>query len=312
MRIDVSSVTSHFPNPQDGFTTTTSGPVTSGGSTVGLNSTGDYTNGDVVVLIIDPTDSDKKQVFVGTIDTAGVQVTNVVWVGGTNQSHSSGATVVDYYDAAHVRMVTKGLLVAHNQDGTLKDGAVDSAAVLASNVVETDKILNDAVTDDKLDYPRWYQQIGRQTLESSGDTITISGLPARKYLCVVISLLDTGGTINASLRFNGDTGNNYAVRASTEGAADATATSASSIGMTQTGAFPHFVVMEIVNIGAKEKVFYARTVTSGTSGAGNLPGRVETSGKWANTANQISSITLTNSGTGDFAIGSEIVVLGHD
>lgn len=151
MRIDVSALTSHFPNPQDGFTTTTSGAVSSGATTVGLNSTGDYSNGDVVVLIIDPADADKKQVFVGTIDVSGSQVTNVAWVGGTNQSHSSGTTVVDYYDAAHVKMTTKGILVHSNQDGTLKDGAVDGAAVLASNVVTVDKILDGAVTTDKLD-----------------------------------------------------------------------------------------------------------------------------------------------------------------
>lgn len=153
MKIDVSALTSHFPNPQDGFTTTTSGAVSSAASTVGLNSTGDYSNGDVVVLIVDPADADKKQVFVGTIDVSGSQVTNVAWVGGTNQAHSSGATIVDYYDAAHVKMMTKGILVHSNQDGTLKDGAVDGAAVLASNVVTTDKILNEAVTPAKWTNP---------------------------------------------------------------------------------------------------------------------------------------------------------------
>lgn len=118
MNINVSSVTNHFPNPQDGFTTTTSGSVSSGAATVGLSSTGDYSNGDIVVLIVDPADADKKQVFVGTMDVSGSQVTGVVWVGGTNQAHSSGATVVDYYDAAHVKMMTKGILVEHEQDGT--------------------------------------------------------------------------------------------------------------------------------------------------------------------------------------------------
>lgn len=165
MRIDVASLTSHFPNPQDGFTTTTSGSVSSGAATVGLNSTGDYSNGDVVVLIIDPTDSDKKQVLVGTIDISGSQVTNVAWVGGTNQSHTSGATVVDYYDAAHMRMVTKGILVHADQDGTLKAGAVHSAPVLSSNVVETAKIKNAAVTVDKI-------AVGTTTTSSSANNRT--------------------------------------------------------------------------------------------------------------------------------------------
>lgn len=150
MDIDVSAVTSHFPNPQDGFTTTTSGSVSSGATTVGLSSTGNYDNGDIVVFIIDPTDSNKKQVFTGTIDVSGSQVTGVVWIGGTNQTHSSGATIVDYYDAGHVKMTTKGILTHSDQDGTLKNGAVDNAAVLASNVVTTAKILDENVTTSKL------------------------------------------------------------------------------------------------------------------------------------------------------------------
>jgi hypothetical protein len=148
--IDVSAVTSHFPNPQDGFTTTTSGSVSSAATTVGLSGTGNYDNGDIVVLIIDPTDSNKKQVFVGTIDISGSQVTGVVWVGGTNQSHSSGATVVDYYDAAHVKMMTKGILVHADQDGTLKSGAVDNSAVLGNDVVTTSKMIDGAVTTPKV------------------------------------------------------------------------------------------------------------------------------------------------------------------
>jgi H-type lectin domain. len=150
MNINVSALTSHFPNPQDGFTTTASGSISSGAATVGLSSTGDYSNGDIVVLIVDPADVDKKQVFVGTVDISGSQLTGVKWVGGVNQAHSSGATIVDYYDAAHVKMMTKGLLVSLDQDGTLRAGAVDNAAALASNVVETAKINDDAVTAAKM------------------------------------------------------------------------------------------------------------------------------------------------------------------
>lgn len=115
---DVSAVTVHFPKPQGGFNTTTSGAVSSAATTVGLNSTGNYNDGDVGVWIIDPTDSNKKQVFVGVVDTGGSQVTGVKWVSGTNQAHSSGATVVDYVTAAHIQMISKGMRVEHNENGT--------------------------------------------------------------------------------------------------------------------------------------------------------------------------------------------------
>lgn len=42
------------------------------------------------------------------------------------------------------------LAVAHAADGTLKDGAVDNAAVLAANVVTEAKIVDNAVTTNKI------------------------------------------------------------------------------------------------------------------------------------------------------------------
>jgi hypothetical protein len=117
MATSVTSVVKHFPSAENGFTTTTSGSVASGAATVGLNSVAGYSNGEVAVFVIDPTDAAKKQAFTGTIDTAGVQVTGVVWTAGTNQTHDLGATVVDYATATHISMVTKGLLVNHGQAG---------------------------------------------------------------------------------------------------------------------------------------------------------------------------------------------------
>jgi hypothetical protein len=83
-----------------------------------------YSNGEQVALVIDPTDTNKKQVFTGTIDTSGVQVTNVVWTEGTNQAHSAGATVVDYTTATHQAALAKGLKVSLSDDGMLKSKVV--------------------------------------------------------------------------------------------------------------------------------------------------------------------------------------------
>ena len=147
---NLSGVSNHFSVAKEGFVTTTSSPVTSGATTVQLTSVAGYTNGDTVVLVIDANDVNKKQVFTGTVDTGGSQITNVVWTEGANTSHILGAPVIDYVTASHQSMTTKGLLVSHDQDGTLKAGAVDNAAVLASNVVETAKIKDGAVTAGKL------------------------------------------------------------------------------------------------------------------------------------------------------------------
>jgi len=113
----ISGISKYFPSATEGFTTTLNGTISSGATTVVLNSISGYTNGDTIVLVIDPTDATKKQAFTGIVDTAGVQITSVVWTEGTNQTHTTGATVVDYWTATHMSMVTKGLLVGHTQTG---------------------------------------------------------------------------------------------------------------------------------------------------------------------------------------------------
>ena len=149
MSTSVASVISFFPSAENGFATTASGSVGSGAATVGLNSVSGYANGEIAVFVIDPSTA-SKQTFTGVIDTGGVQVTDVIWTAGSNVAHATGATVVDYATATHISMITKGLLVHSDQDGTLKAGAVDVAAVLASAVVTTAKITDAAVTTAKL------------------------------------------------------------------------------------------------------------------------------------------------------------------
>lgn len=138
MATDVSAVTSHFPSAEGNFATTTSGSVASGATTVGLTSVSGYANGEVAVFIIDPNDASKKQTFTGIVDTAGTQITGVKWVSGTNQTHSAGATVVDYASAAHVSMISKGLLVEHDQDGT--HAAITGASADFTGAIATDTL----------------------------------------------------------------------------------------------------------------------------------------------------------------------------
>lgn len=127
MSTSVSSVTSHFPGAQNGFTTTTASSVASGATTVTLNSVAGYTNGQPATLVIDPTDVSKKQTFTGIVDTSGIQLTSVVWTAGTNQTHALGATVVDYATATHIDMISKGILVGHTQKGNHKTLTDDNA-----------------------------------------------------------------------------------------------------------------------------------------------------------------------------------------
>lgn len=114
---DVSSVTKYFPKAKEGFATTLSSSISSGATTVPLNSVSGYTNGDTVALVVDPEVSTKKQVFTGVVDTSGTQITNVVWTEGTNVAHSAGATVADYTTATHMSMISTGMLQEHSPGG---------------------------------------------------------------------------------------------------------------------------------------------------------------------------------------------------
>lgn len=159
----------------------------------------------------------------------------------------------------------------------------------------------------------WWEEIGRTTLGSAGDTISVTPIAARTYLKILFIALDTGGTISALIRFNNDSAANYAIRVSTNGGADVTAASETSLTFTpSTAAVPVLGEAQVVNITASEKLVTGNTVSRGAAGAANTPSRREVSGKWANTAAQITRVDLVNSGTGDFAIGSAVVVLGHD
>lgn len=215
-----------------------------------------------------------------------------------------------------------------NQITAVVNGNIDdqnissmSGSKLANTSVSTGKIADDAVTAAKIDWASiganagiWWEELGRTTLGSAGDTITVSSIPVRKYLRIFVSALATGGTIRAAVTFNNDTGNNYASRLSTNGAADATTTSAGVLQL-DTNAVAQDVYAEIfaVNIASQEKIPIWHSGERGATGAANAPNRREGVGKWANTTDQITRVDVTqNAGTGDFAIGSEVIVLGHN
>lgn len=195
-----------------------------------------------------------------------------------------------------------------------------NAANLAANSVTTAKIANSSVTASKIDWAStgpnggiWWEELGRTTLAVNGDTMAIATIAARKYLQVLIHANATGGTIAFNLNFNGDTAANYAYRNSSNGGADGTASSATfgyagapaATGVMQSQVF-------ITNILSLEKIAQFVASNNNGSGAANAPNRLEGNLKWANTTAQITSLTVTNNGTGDFAAGAEVLVLGHN
>lgn len=189
-------------------------------------------------------------------------------------------------------------------DGTGFDAGAIGASDLASGVALAN--LDSTATGIP------FMEIGRATLGVAGDTISLTGLPARKYLRIVGSMLASGQIVDA-LRFNNDSGSNYNIRESTNGAADGSAVSQSSISIAGVAGSTNTAwAVNIVNISAQEKIVWGHWFNQNTAGAGNLPNRRDFAGKWANTSAQITRIDVINPGTGDFAIGSQVVVFGKD
>lgn len=260
-------------------------------------------------------------VFRGTVSSA-TQINNLTYVGGdANRNYSAGATTRVYILVSSYRdnRLVDGLLVSHDQDGTLKAGAVDGAGVLASNVVETAKIKDGAVTPEKLSTsPTGFglQEIARTTLSSASDTITVSSIPTKKYLFIKAVLIPTGGNITGTLKLNNDTGTNYTIRYADNfaGGGSASLTSQSPTGWADNGTAFNVLVAEIkiANLAIYEKMAVGTIWGGNVVGAANATNIRYWSGKWTNTTDQINRVDIINFGTGDYAAGSEVVILGHN
>ena len=159
-------------------------------------------------------------------------------------------------------------------------------------------------------------ELGRTTLGSVADTINVSSLANKRYYMVLHDLKNSG-VIGANCRMGNstiDTGANYSNRLSTDGAVDGASGGITnwSTGIGGTGAFPMFAIQYISNKSDKEKLILGHGVEQNTAGAGTAPKRGENASKWANTSNPMDIYQAINFSAGDYASGSEVVVLGWD
>lgn len=115
---NVSSVTKYFPTVNEGYNTTLQTTIAPGATTVGLANATGLTNGSIFVGIIEP-GGNNQQVFTGTVDVTGSQITGVVWTRGANVTHYAGVTIVDYVAGTGFNMITTGILKFANQYGEL-------------------------------------------------------------------------------------------------------------------------------------------------------------------------------------------------
>ncbi len=158
-----------------------------------------------------------------------------------------------------------------------------------------------------------WEELGRTTLAVAGDTISIASIAARKYLRIIIACKNSGN-IASLIRFNNDSGTNYAYQSSYSGAAFGTTVSVSQFPIqpaTVAEAYPFTSDVEVWNSSSEHKIIKTRNCDAYGVNATTSANFSETFGKWASTA-QVTRVDCINGSSGDFAIGSEMVILGKD
>lgn len=185
------------------------------------------------------------------------------------------------------------------------DNLVDDASIT------TAKLVDGAVTYAKTDGTIWWQYLLKTTLGSAGDLISVTPFTAKKYLRIYITAIPSGA-IRCLLRFNNDSASNYAQRFSYNTAATTVNVSQSAVVLSPSETSLQLLTLDVVNISAQEKVISGMGFTNGSAGAAGSPTSIHMGGKWANTSSQITRVDIINDQAGDFAIGSEVIVLGHD
>jgi hypothetical protein len=204
----------------------------------------------------------------------------------------------------------------------LPNTIIESAKLNANfeGLADGTEIADGAIDSTKIDFGGsgagiWWEEIARTTLTVAGDTISVQNIPARKYLKVLCMGIATGGTLDTSMRFDNNSSTVYAFKQSTN---EATATDLASTtnitlesGATDSGQL-NTGSIEIWNIAGQEKNYRTMFISQDAAGGATVPTIISNYGKFAVTSGQISRIDWINAGTGDFEIGSEVIVLGHD
>jgi hypothetical protein len=159
-----------------------------------------------------------------------------------------------------------------------------------------------------------WKELDRYTVSGSAvATMDTGTFTAKDNIMILIHGIAGATYTIGKIQFNSDTGSNYAWRRQKNGTSDATSVSQSDIELIDAGGqeTSFLTTITIKNIANREKFVTSDSMTNYV-GSGTAPRRFEIQGKWANTANQITSVQVTSASSQTFGVGSEVVVLGCD
>lgn len=222
-----------------------------------------------------------------------------------NATNTSGMTFTDR------RLFAQAISIADAVVTTIK---------LANLAVTKAKVAAAAIDSSKIDYSVtgkvWWEELGRTKLASAGSVISVTSLAAKRYLRILSTGISNGGTLQVGVRFNNDSSAIYNFGYITQSAATG------AVGTQGQVALSGVVVSggnwnldaQITNTPTLNKQLDADVAFDITNiGNGYAPGWQKTFAKWVNTTDPITRVDLVlYGGTGNFGVGSELIVLGHD
>lgn len=204
--------------------------------------------------------------------------------------------------------------------GVTVDGLLIKDSKLATNdSVVRANITDDAVNAAKVDFGGagagiWWEEIARTTVSTPTDTITVSSIPARKYLKILCVGNASSGVIDSQFRFNNDSSALYRASYQVQGSpGTSTDTAASTSVPMESGTVTDTQLcraeIDIINIATIAKIFHWHNTNNTSASAMTW---LDGDGRWVNTTDLISRFDWINTGAGDFGTQSEVIVLGHN
>ena len=262
-------------------------------------------------------------------DTTDVSQNRILTGGNSTATPNFDVTYIANYAnkeklviAHNVRQRTAGAGYAPERNESVGKWANTSSAISSitnSTITNTHSSGSELVVlgYDPLDSHsnNFWEEIYSTTLTSDSSTsnaqFDTGAFTAKKYLWIQIF---ADANFDPLVRFNSDTGGNYAARTSYNGSADNTNTSSthSNAGATFVASNIGFGNIFIVNVANKEKLGITHGIRVDTLGAGAAPNyRGENVFKWANTSSQITSMQIEKA-SGTLRAGTRIKIWGAD
>jgi len=158
----------------------------------------------------------------------------------------------------------------------------------------------------------FWQELANVSSTATDDSITTGTITAKKYLWVQFQANYTGDG-NTKMIFNSDSGSNkYAFRSSYNGSSDSVNENQSAMNFADSSTHDGiFVNVFILNRANREKIFYSTQNNAPATGSGSNPNGYEQTGKWINTSDQITEITMNQTNSGSYTY-KNLKVWGSD